>query len=742
MTKIELLIQRLTIARLNAGGVPSVRDTTLLESFKAQSTGKGHDGGSPCGIPNPFRPLPNVKASWIKTNKVDPLLAQFSIVNKFNPEIRFDSLSRKLTASNRYLRIMHFRLVKFLVNGDINGFWRFCLCYMNKSSVLRLVALRKLDHNWHANIKLGTAKGLLFKLAAKIDTLDNSISIVRTYVTKMLPDGQKSYRPIGNPAYHDRMFLYLWQSFFSVFLYHFISKSQHAYRRGFGTLTAWQELKSKIHDYPFIWEYDLKGAFPSTSIDYVFDRLHELGLPGEIADFLQDMSLNVVPELDRSQQLLDEPKIDAQEHLLSTYSSTSVTEAERIQFLTDPESMDLDIYNTDDDDWPTEGLDDNPTPITHDGLPEGSGLSPILFAFAFEDALVRGHFGAKYPFAQILAYADDFLLLSKETISNFIESSSALGAAGFKFATNKCRSLRDDSGWLVEKWKFLGITHFTKRDVLVGTPRSGKDLLFDKVNAVDLFSKRERSLWWLTKSFPALGSSPQAILDSWGRGELPASLLPETFIDGSQSLGFRSLKAIKSLYQEHLADPSGPLDLAKAAVPSAGYSKSKSSASSGSMGWLTSRLGGTLMSRLYDGQWHRVSDITPVSFLPESPERTKGRSWVELYGSSAIAKDAISLDLHNSTSFAAMDMLMILKDPSSVKIKANSLLHRYSSKTAVCFHPFVLQLAANTSVPAKEIIETWLSEDRYYNYPPGTTHKWMVRRYAATYTSLSVQKFD
>lgn len=186
---------------------------------------------------------------------------------------------------------------------------------MEHSNVLLSVALRKLDHNWHINLSFSGAVKLCQRVRAKILNLDTTTVITQTYVPKVRADGTSTWRPIGSPSYEDRMFSFIWQGMLVQYLAAYIGKSQHAYLPGRGVLTAWSQIAKLCKEYGFVYEFDLKGAFPSVSIPYATRRLTELGCPEGISNFLFELSSRALPTLDRSKQRLEEPKIDRQEEL-------------------------------------------------------------------------------------------------------------------------------------------------------------------------------------------------------------------------------------------------------------------------------------------------------------------------------------------------------------------------------------------------------------------------------------------
>lgn len=152
-------------------------------------------------MPRPFKALPNVSAVKISTNRLDPLLAAGGICRKLNPEMDFVQLSSKIKATNRYISIIQHRLERYLRANKHREFWVFALMLLKRSKSLRMVALRKLRPNWHRDFGLGLVKGLLRRLDSAIKNLKTELFIVRDYADKVKPDGSKTYRPIGAPAY-------------------------------------------------------------------------------------------------------------------------------------------------------------------------------------------------------------------------------------------------------------------------------------------------------------------------------------------------------------------------------------------------------------------------------------------------------------------------------------------------------------------------------------------------------------
>lgn len=674
MTFLSSLLTRLTEAQVANPVADTSRDKSLLANITADTN-----------IPNPFSDLPNIKRAWIRANVLDPLLNRYGIEKKFEPSFEFEGLSFRIRVANRYIRIMHFRLVKMLKQRNHIGFWKLALEYMQKSKVLRVIALRQLERNWHIKFSFGFVKELLRKLDAHINEQTISLNLKQHYVPKVKADGSKSWRPIGSPSRSTRMYLYLWQSFFMIYVYCYISPHAHGYIPKRGVLTAWKDITRNIHR-KYIWEFDLEGAFPSVSIPAVCDRLVELGMPSDVVDIIFNMSVATVPKLNKEEQKLPEPKIEKQLLLKNApplYTSTvkwfslmaygpppkdaflgltiEVIQDGRKAYkawTTDQKSFVwgmMKVYNmpfslenlrsvarvvvdhpefplrkpfiTFDFDeavgfkyekalrkarkelttftapvapktepTPTPASSPDPLPefkhpllmlhharmlilkqqppsvkvfdkLIHQfntrielrGFPQGSGLSPILFAFAFEDSIVRRQFKADHPNAHVISYADDFLVFSDHPLMNIMHMGKAMVHSGLRFSLEKSRQIRSGGEWLVDKFKFLGLTYKPKSAILLGTPRSGKELVYDKAEAMREFVLRDAELARFTKYFK-LPDSPQEVLNKWGEKETPYSLIPVPVISGQSPLTDSLLKRIAMAYHSILK-VSADLDL-------------------------------------------------------------------------------------------------------------------------------------------------------------------------------------
>jgi hypothetical protein len=723
-TPLNILLQSIT--RALGEGHPQampLRETNILSNF------------TPKNMVKPFKDLPNVSNLWVRPNVLDPLLSNNGLASKLSPEMSYEAYSWRTKAANRYLRIMYYKMERLLSSGSHGKYWVYALNLMLKSKVIRACALRKLDRNWHRNFKFGTVKALLARLDTLLLNVEERISIKRTYAVKSIDNegNVTKWRPIGNPDYPDRMYLYIWQSFFVIYVNSFISPSQHAYRPGKGVATALKELKTIIEnkDFQNIYEFDLKGAFPSVSIKATTEALTSSGFPTQLGEFLLNMSSKTIEMVDRKQQKMPEDKFDRQEKLhrgmiggfdslnpqieaakkaslIGTYWTAEEPWAKAPskgltyeQACAEDPDMDEELFALlpQNNRWGFESsvrkvmdtVGNAPVsiivPIKEEipmhlrGFPQGSAWSPVLFNFAFEYAALRRHFKDLDPSIKLLSYADDFIAATRRQVLGLMEESATMKHFGLVFNTEKSRPLKLNGRWQVSSFKFLGVTFHVSNEapiIVQGTPRSGSVLEFDKMETVEQYKMRDEQLRIIGKTLlPDAPPHPQELLDSWGRGEHPGNLIPSDIIEGKA-------KAKKSLLARLRSVASS---IPKEKISGAGLSESErnlfSKVKEGSnLNWLGIRKAGLILNRLHGGSWAPLEE-TPSRSL-ESKASTKGRSLLDLHRAAqdrfvtAFSPDlrAKALSIWNSTSMATKVSLNLLRNPKSVKLRKGGIQYR------------------------------------------------------------------
>lgn len=641
MYKIHSLILDITRARavqLRKGRV--LRENDILYSFSPKTL-----------MARPWKRLPNVKEMAIRTNSADMLLLSHGFLKKLSPELKSSPLSWRIRACNRYLTIIEYRLERLLRNKDAYGFWILALKLMACSKVLRMISLRKLDINWFQRWSMSKVVKMLRALDSRIQNLDVTAFIVRHYV----PKGEAGWRPIGSPSYPDRMFLYMWQCFFVMFLGSYIDSSQHAYVPGRGTTTALADVALHLQDpkWKYIWEFDLKGAFPSVNTVNTSLELVKRGLPPHIGSLIKYMALSTIERVDLAmmERKLVESKFDIQAvltnlklssrrgdpssagYLLNSLIGTATTSSENVgkrlaKLMSDPllasegilvprgpqliegrgwVAPDFEAAVTLDDlavglrEAPVEIIDDIlgaiPLHQVGRGFPQGSGLSPILFDFAFETMIRRVHIENKKYLTggeiKVISYADDFIVLSThgmpwdmltdmpfqpdpleakrwDGMHNEIALLNAFETRdlGLRFNESKSRITKEDGLWQHKQIKFIGATFWVFDSVdeiaITGTPRSGKTLAFGEEQRimVERHALREESLLLakLQLRYDAFArNSTTTILNEWGFGTYPFKFLPLSLIRDGKPLDADQVKLINSQIAQAKYDEEVPL---------------------------------------------------------------------------------------------------------------------------------------------------------------------------------------
>lgn len=672
---LHSLLNSLTSSLLTQEGLTE-RENKTIQSFNPSDIS-----------PNPFKELPNVSRFGISSNVVDPLFADYGMVKKLSPKMQFQALSRRTKAANRYMRIMYYRLTKLLALNRSTEFWILALKLMERSNVLKALALRKVLPNWHRDFKFATVKKLLEGLNNMLLDLPTSLKIKRQYEIKQLPDGNHTWRPVGNPAYVDRMFLYIWQCFLVIYLNRYISQSQHAYRPGKGVPTALSEVQECLETFPYVWEFDLKGAFPSLVIPKTCDALASIGVPESISDYIMMMSIHTIEEVNLK---------EARDRGLRSFGKRPLLEPKYIR-QNNIRSGPLPLVAAHGLELELAACKSRPTnfiPIEFKGFPQGSGISPIMFIFAFEHFAYRAFFSKLHPSVKVVAYADDFLVFSKVPLPDLFDLPDTGG--GLMINHEKSRQIREDGRWLVPNFKFLGVTFHLEDQILIeGTPRSGAQLLFNKSALVGRELFRNQQLKRLINAFKdspvPFPSHPKAVLDDWGHGKFPSSLLPLEVIQGKVPITKPFLASVASVlqnasHQEGKVVGGNPIS-----------SSSLEERMRKAPHWLQTHLKGFWINRLHSGNWN-PGQVQPKRTLQSHPRAQQG-SWIDLSlntanylypKTAALIQSKLKLNISESlrdffktqleemsiftsTSYATHDLLDHLKSP--IKISNKCLRH-------------------------------------------------------------------
>lgn len=591
---------------------------------------------------------------------------------------------------------MFYRLVKLCTQSRHRDYWILALRLMEKSTVYRLISLRKLEPNWFYMYGWRSTIKILQKLGKIIDKLPTELKVRRKYV--LSPPPKK--RSLGEPNKETRMFLYQLQCFMVIYLHGFINKSQHGFRPGYGCLTAWQEIMKFMH-LPYIWEFDLRNAFPSLSVDWTIRQLRTRGCPYPVTDYIQNFSVNTIEKIKPEKMELPEPKIELQTLLANPFGLTGMGTGPNMM---DPSTFALFAkgYMSEMNPFST-GIEDplenmrhiGDLPIERRGFIQGSGLSPIMFSFGFECALTSGHFKQKFPGLKIIAYADDFLaFFTRDIPTIFTATSTYLKESGLQINKLKSGALRSKT-WLKDQFKFLGLTWDSVNSRIIGDPRRGRQLPMDKNQAIEFFVQRQESLSQFVEYFPEFNKNPNAILNAWGLGEEPYCNIPTEVIAEGAPFTAEMAADMRKLYPDKMetesiktepiggdkltpspiAPPFVPLNIATD-LPEGWYSTGERGFVS-PFGWLSTKIAGTILARLYSGSWLDVKALPDLAVWNKKPHpNERGKSWLQLASSQQATRHGTSLNVFNASSFASLDLIKYTSDKNYCNPKAGIMRYK------------------------------------------------------------------
>jgi hypothetical protein len=356
----------------------------------------------------------------------------------------------------------------------------------------------------------------------------------------------------------------------------------------------------------------------------------------------------------------------------------------------------------------------NPRHIVYRGFPQGGGLSPVMFNFAFSVALTS--WLSQFPGARLIAYADDFLVFSKKALTEVFRVTKEFVASGLEFSVEKSRLLKENGKWMVPSFRFLGntvesstgISTASQPDLSVpvalratvlasdrleedtapegtlmikGTPRSGAVNLPLPPFIHKSLAERDKGLWdllsfkWGKKEnlFASSYGHPQAVLNAWGRHEFPANLIPREIIDGSQSLlRGHAYRLVRAAYRLATSSPNGtgydgPIPAPDLVSPGL-QERLEQVFRAGNLdlfAWLSSRYAGFQQSLLFAPAENAENTLYGRKvFEPKFP--LKGRNFVS---AAAVAAPQLDLSIYNASSYANLALLKIQAGEVSPKLR-------------------------------------------------------------------------
>jgi len=252
---------------------------------------------------DPMTRFPNILDSQVIVKTDNSLFEMHGIAKKIPKDLHL--VKGENQDYNEYLDYIVYRLNALRTSPD--KYWKFARFVACRSNTFKALMLHEVFPHWHRDMNLKELYLLVRKYNLMWDTLPANLKYRRVYIPKKVDEQGNvlKWRPLGVPTTAWRLYLHSWQAFLMIFLQDQISDDQHGFYKGRGTKTAWEAVLTKVIDSPNIYEFDLKGFFPSVNVGYCVNILRNLGLPDDLANHLFDISLSY-PNV----KSLDESKLD------------------------------------------------------------------------------------------------------------------------------------------------------------------------------------------------------------------------------------------------------------------------------------------------------------------------------------------------------------------------------------------------------------------------------------------------
>lgn len=424
----------------------------------------------------PFKKLPNVSKFSVEISDYDELFQKWGINKRKSPNIKYEP--HRNNKLNKYL----YHQLKRMTYATPMKYWRMGMHLIRRSNIFYVVAMNHVFPHWARDMKLSS----VIRLAIVTRRIASKHYAKLEYTRVYIPKESGKLRPLGVPSYPWRIYLHMINQLLVKFLddRNEIHPSQHGFRPGRGTLTAWREVLNKVILARDIFEFDLKQFFDKVNLDAISACLLKKGVPVNLVRqlyYLNCSACRVKPPY-----LLNEF-----EHMMKRLIMTGV----------DPDE----VINA-------------PRPISYmyrvQGVPQGAPTSPLLATLILEGSII-GRKGL-----DVVMYADDgvyygdftdgYLNGKRHTIP-IITPNTGMVNGNIYFNHSKSDWVKRDGQWL-KPLKFLGLEYDGVLDKLRAKTRKGSNLYYDKEDLVRAYQEREQT--FKDSSNSILGTKWQDFIDS------------------------------------------------------------------------------------------------------------------------------------------------------------------------------------------------------------------------------------
>jgi hypothetical protein len=217
-----------------------------------------------------FPRFPNISKFEIILGYFNPLLLAFGLASRLPGEIRTETNRNR--RFNRYLLFSQVLLFRHL--HDPKRYWSIVARLVQRSNLYVIGCMHLIDKNWYRKLTYRQFKELLRNIDLIRGRVNGQMSPYMSYHRTYIPKGTDSFRPLGVPTK-------AWRVYLNMLLHPLVIKidldnSQHGFRPGRGTLTAWKSVLKDVLPSPHIYEFDLKQCFPSISLPRLEYNLREI----------------------------------------------------------------------------------------------------------------------------------------------------------------------------------------------------------------------------------------------------------------------------------------------------------------------------------------------------------------------------------------------------------------------------------------------------------------------------------
>lgn len=357
----------------------------------------------------PWNQIPDVKSVKVRVKGFSALFAMFGISKRQGTELIFEKYNNG--SINRYITHQSIRLNKAVDAQKWPLFWVIARQILNRSHCFLVAGLHHCEPHWHREMPLKD----LYTLLRTIKRIRlGEISCLR-YSRIYIPKNETEDRPLGVPTLAWRIHLHTFANILSILLKATVPKTQHGFFPGRGTLTAWQDLISRLQEKD-IYEFDLSKFFDKVKVGPTLYKLDQMfHLPQDIFDSLVLWSISEV-------RFPFGAKLPDLEKGFGPHGTIN------------PPQFSLSVN-------------------MREGFPQGSPISPILTSFALSQSLQQDN-------PKILMYADDGL-----SFGPMIWDTPLQRRFGITPNLSKSGWVKRDGQWITPL-KFLGIIYNWKEDTL------------------------------------------------------------------------------------------------------------------------------------------------------------------------------------------------------------------------------------------------------------------------------------